>query len=220
MRALALLLAVTPLVACERESDVPLRTFALEHVDAPAVLDGIRSELEPDELRSTRISVRADDPRVLTVAGEAATLERVAEVIARLDRPQGSVLLRFQVIEANGFPTPDPAIAEVEAVLRELFRFQGYRLAAEALVQAQAPGWVRQQLRSVGDEPMQITANVQRVSGHADDGAVSLDIEFTARGEELLTTSLTVPSGKTAVVGSAQGSTRTTLILVVRPEIQ
>ena len=220
MRTLELLLAAVLLVACGPEREPIRRTFELQHVDAAEVIDHVRSSLDSASLSSTMIRVRADEPRFLTVDADPATLEKVTTTIAQLDRPQGRVILRFQVIEADGFTTADPAIAEVEEVLRDLFRFRGYRLAAEALVQTEAYGQVSQQLWSVADEPFLIMANVKRVTGRGESGTVSLDVELTARGGDLLHTSLTVPTGKTAVVGSAQGAAHSTLILVVRPEIQ
>jgi hypothetical protein len=49
-----------------------------------------------------------------------------------------SVTLRFQIIHADGFTETDPAIEDVSGVLRSLFRFRGYRLAAESVVRVTA----------------------------------------------------------------------------------
>jgi hypothetical protein len=46
-------------------------------------------------------------------------------------RPRAEVILHFKLIAAVSSPTRDPAIADVDSVLRGLFRFAGYRLVAQ-----------------------------------------------------------------------------------------
>ena len=71
---------------------------------------------------------------VITVRETADNLDRIARALAQFDRPQPGVRLRFKLIEADGVATRDPRIADVEAALRGLFRFRGYRLITDAVV--------------------------------------------------------------------------------------
>lgn len=70
----------------------------------------------------------------VTVRETPDNLDKIARVLAQFDRPTLSVRLHFQIIQADGAARSDPAIAEVEAALRKLFRFRGYRLVGEAVV--------------------------------------------------------------------------------------
>ncbi|NJD10127.1 MAG: hypothetical protein FIB01_06680 [Gemmatimonadetes bacterium] len=161
----------------------------------------------------------AKNSSVLTIAGPAAQVDSVAVLVRSLDKAP-NVELRFQIIEADGFANRDSAIADVDAALRDVFRFRGYRLLGESMVQGQAPGRVAQQIYGAEGTPFQIQAQLRRVVQADSARAVSLDIELSGGGA-LLATSLTVPSGKTVVVGTTRARRDgNTLILVVRPRIE
>ena len=214
--AAAFALMFTLLAACD---DSETRTFMLRHLEPEEAMQMVEPYV-PDGASSMRVT-RTEDRAAITITAPAARIEEVAELLARFDR-SADVQLRFQVIEANGFTEVDPAIADVEGALQELFRFDGYRLAAEAVARARAPGFVEQ--RAAGDEGQQyrIMAELQRVVLD-DDGnaAVELSINLASAEAPLLSTMLTVPSGQTVVVGSARAlSSGNTVILVVRPVIE
>lgn len=201
------------LVACEGGTET--RTFALQYLHP----DEAHSMIEPyvpgggENMRITR------QPASLTITAPEVRLEQIAGVLGEYDRARPDVRLRFQIIEADGFTEADAAIADVEQALRELFRFSGYRLIGEAVVQAKAPGHVEQNL---GDTlGYSITAALHRVVSADNAHAVELSVDLRAAGHgTLISTSLTVPSGQTVVVGSARAGTDSgTVILVVRPVI-
>lgn len=213
MRAMTLLVAVLLLAGCEREQDV--RTIQLQHMDPEAALD-----LLGPYLGEATAAGSSKELKLLTLRGPAERLDEIEAVLTKYDRP-AVVRFRFQIVEADGFTQTDSAIADVEAALRDLFRFRGYRLAAEAVTQAEAPGFVRQQIILPDGLPVTITVEVKRVLAGDDGAAVTMNVDLAPFGRSILSTGLTVPSGKTAVVGSAQAdANKPTMILVVRPEIQ
>jgi len=164
------------------------------------------------------------DPPALILRGPTDQVDQIAEIIRRFDKPSPNVQLRFQIIEADGFTNSDPAIADVEAALQDVFRFRGYRLVGESLVQSEVPGNVTQQIVGrVGNQagvPFMIHARLNRLLQGDSARAVSMDVELQG-GTAQLGTSLTVPSGQTVVVGTAQSrQDGHTFILVVRPRIE
>jgi hypothetical protein len=173
-----------------------------------------------DNMRLTR------EPAALTITAPKVRLEQVAQVLQTYDRARPDVQLRFQLIEADGFTDSDPGIADVQQALEQLFRFRGYRLVAEAVAQAKAPGTLRQRMAGNEGRTYYIAAVLERVISTEAGSAVELTIELGGeggdmRGGNLLATSLTVPAGQTVVVGSARAQADgNTLILVVRPQIR
>ena len=133
--------------------------------------------------------------------------------------PIESVLLRFQIIEADGFGATDPAIADVVQALRDLFRFRGYRLAAESVVRVTSGADYRQRTTDI-DGTEYIIGGVAHIREAGGTSAVRLEVNlWRGNGQELIRTSLTVPVGQTVVVGSARAAGELpVVILVVRPE--
>jgi type II secretory pathway component GspD/PulD (secretin) len=214
MRTWILLSALLLLAACGRAAPTAERRVPLTYLGADEAIDLVAPQLSED----ASVSV-SKNSAVLVIRGPTAQVDSIAELVRRFDRAP-NVELRFQIIEANGFSNPDSAIADVEAALRDTFRFRGYRLVGESLVQAQAPGRVVQQIFAADGTPFQIQARLQRVLQSDSTKAVSLDVELQGQGA-LLATSLTMPSGKTVVVGTARARRDgNTLILVVRPRIE
>ena len=151
----------------------------------------------------------------LTVRETRDNLERIARMLAQFDRPRPLVRLTFHLIQADGATTSDPAIADVEAALRRLFRFRGYRLVEEGVFSATEGGSVEQQLGGAG---YLIAAEIQRVSGSGDSAIVELAVHLRGR-EVQFATQVGVPVGKTAVLGNVGQDPRGTLILTVKPEL-
>jgi hypothetical protein len=210
------MLAIATLTACDaRGTDT--RTFELEHMsprDAQALIDPYVPEAE--------VNMRASErPPAITVSAPAGRLDQIAEMLSRYDVAAPDVRLRFQLIEADGFTDTDPAIADVEAVLRELFRFRGYRLAADAMVAISQQNMSRQRLLAFGDVPLDLTVSVQRISTTADATSIDLHVSLSGHGSDILSTREVVPAGRTVVLGTARPfQDRGALILDVRPEIQ
>lgn len=211
------LLCSATLPACDG-GGTDTRTFALEHM-SPHSAQSLVLPYVPAGSASVRVS---GSPPALTVAASADQLDRIEEMLQRLDVAAPDIRLRFQLIEADGFTDADSAIADVEAVLRDLFRFDGYRLTAEALLATTPGSMSRQRLLGVGAMPLTLEVYVERISGAAESG-FSVDVAVHLRGPDgdILSTRVIVPAGQTVVLGTARPfEDRGALILVVRPEIQ
>lgn len=216
MLAIATFTIVT-LAACDSRG-TEARTFQLEHM-SPRSAESLVQPYVPAGSTGIRIS---DHPPAITVAASSDRLEQIGEMLNRLDVPAPDVRLRFQLIEADGFADTDPAIADVEAALRELFRFRGYRLAAESMVTASQHTQSTQRLLGFGDTPLSLEVIVNSLTRTAEAGSVHLGVTLRADGHGgILSTGVVVAGGQTVVLGTARPfEDRGALILVVRPEIQ
>jgi hypothetical protein len=194
--------------------DLDTRTFALKY-------------LHPNEASSIIAPyVYTDRPAgkgVFSVAGTAITvretkdnLDKIERVLVQYDRPQPTVRLTFRLIRADGVSGTDPAIVDVEATLRKLFRFRGYRLVGEGVVSGIEGSEVSQMLGGGGAG---LQAAIERISGGGDSATVQLNVRLNLF-PGTFQTRLNVPLGRTAVLGNVQsGPASTTLILTVRPEL-
>ena len=74
---------------------------------------------------------------MISVRETPDNLDRIARVIAALNAAGASpdeYVLHFQLVEANGTTETDPRIADIEAELKRLLRFDGYRMLGETFV--------------------------------------------------------------------------------------
>ncbi len=155
----------------------------------------------------------------LTIRETPENVARIDSVLSRYDRPVPNLRLRFQLIEADGAGKPDPRIASLDSLLRGLFRYQGYRLLDQAEVTAASGGMSSAKLLVDGRS---ISLNVwldrvRRVGGGGE-ADLRVDLESHAFGQ-ILATSLTVPIGKTVVLGSGRPDPeRGAFIVAVKPE--
>lgn len=155
----------------------------------------------------------------ITVRETPDNLDKIARVLAQLDRPQPGVLLHYQLIRADGAAAHDPAIADVEDALRKLFRFAGYRLLSQAVISASAQGPAEQTIE-VNGQVYTLTAAVLGIQGSGDSSTVRLGTRLRWGETTLIETTVTLRSNQSAVLGNAELSKPSgTLILVVRPEI-
>jgi hypothetical protein len=191
------------------------RRFTLDHLSSEEAI----ALIQPYE--AARVSMDPnDDGRVLSVGAPADDMAEIAGLLSRHDVPR-QVRLRFQLVEANGFTNVDPAIAEVEAALRELFRFSGYRLVTEAMMTATQHSDASQKLLGFDGAPLYLLTSVGKINVTGDPRSVELRVTLGDRGEEVLRTSVIVPDGQTVVLGTARPfQDRGALILVVSPGIQ
>src|SRR5213080_2055445 len=205
----------TLLTACSpRGPNLDTRTFALKYLRGSDAVSIVVPYIYTD---------RPNAKGVFSVSDNAITVretpDNLARVLAEYDQPRPFVRLTFHLIEADGATTTDPAIRDVEATLRRLFRFQGYRLVAEGVVSATEKGEVTQALATTPN-PYVLSASVQRLAGSADSPTVELNVRLDAMRGGNFRTTVTIPVGKTAVLGNVQALPHgRTLILTVRPEL-
>ena len=216
-RTLHALTLVLLAAACTERGDTVTRTIELAHMDAEQAI----MLVEPYVDGGATMIRRTDSPNALTITASEERLDQVTELLQRFDVPAPGVKLHFQIIEADGFTTTDSAIAAVESSLRELFRFRGYRLAAEALLSGSAHSHAEQHLIGPAETPMTIAVGIGRITAVEGRSALELQISLSMPGMSILQTTVTVPDGQTVVLGSARPFRELgAIILVVRPEIE
>ena len=222
----ALLIAVgsaAKLAAQGAPASVTVRTFMLQRLtqqQAADLLSPYTSSALGEGVFTAGTGVRG-----VTVRGTRETLARVDSLLRANDRPAGTVRLRFRLIAAVDSTLPvDPAIADVDAALRGLFSYKGYRFMGEGALVAKE-----------GFEGFNLTLNVSGMERYVVAGSVrELDLEGanpTAQihlslrrpsqeaGSSLLSTEVPAVLGRTVVVGSSgRVQVPGTMILAVRPE--
>jgi hypothetical protein len=180
-----------------------VRTFTLHHRSGYEAAQLVQPYVFSD--RDGAPGSMSATPEAISVRETPDNLDRIAQLLQDFDQPIPTLRLRFQLIEADSFHDPDPAIADVVQELRGLFRFEGYRLLGEALVSV-AGGTMEDQdftQRFMGtDEEFQVYSDVrpQRL------GTVRLaPVQLREGGRDvLLETSVSVSSGQTVVIGGAR----------------
>jgi hypothetical protein len=215
-----LLLAAVPLVlaGCQRAPELDTRTFPLSYLDRGTAQGLIQPYVFTD--RSANPGMMSVTQNTMTVRETKDNLDRIARVLAQYDVPQPWVRLHFQVIEADGASRVDPRIADVETELRKLFRFQGYRLVAEAQLSGAARSNLVQNVAAGDERSYRIEVGIGSVRAIGDSGIVELHVELSGMGGAALRTSLNARDGQTVVLGNAQlGPATATTILTVRPEL-
>ena len=224
---IAIVAIVPPELTAQNPQDPPpliTRTIALRHLRAA---DAAR--LVSPYVRSPRGGVYDGGVvQAVTVVETAPTVAVIDSILRENDRSPAVLTFRFQLIAADDTPGRDPAIDELDAALRGLFRFKGYHLIGEGTASAQT-GESFSLTMSGGENRFALAGEaiaVEAVTG----GSVHLRIRLEqsagmyegkpAKGESLMTTGLTVPLGQTVVLGSAApGGKNVALILAVRPTV-
>lgn len=212
-----MLLATALFIGCG-DRDLTTQTFALNNI-APQSARALVEPYVPAGSAAVRVS---DAPPAITVSAPHGRLVQIEEMLRRLDAAPGEAQLRFQLIEADGFTDTDPAIADVESALRELFRFEGYRLVAEAMVTTTQYSTATQQFLGFGETPLYLEVNIGQLNRSGSASSVHLSVRLGSPGSpHFLSTSVVVPGGQTVVLGTARPfQDRGALILVVRPVIK
>ncbi|MDP2956788.1 MAG: hypothetical protein Q8N53_10225 [Longimicrobiales bacterium] len=208
----ALCLALVGVSGCQRTPELDTRTFALKHMDAYTAQQIISPYVFADRAETPGTMNAAS--AVLTVRETPDNLDKIERVLAEYDVPRADVRLYFQLVEADGFTETDPRIAAVEAQLRSVFQFRGYRLAGEAVVSVADESQVSQSL--AGGEYL-VEARIR----WAQPGTIRLEEVqlISIYGGRLLLTTVNIHPGQTLVVGTAAKSKSTaTLLLTLRAE--
>ena len=226
------------LVACEergtpvtRPSEVKLetRTFTLEGVSPLEAANVIDAYVYRD--RPVNPGMISADRNMLSVRETADNLDRIGRVIDELNAGAGTppeTTLHFQLVEADGASESDPRIADVEAQLRKVLRFDGYRLLGEAFVTTQG-GSIDQPIRTpdgrsyriqgsfgegyevTGDNINVVDSNRELSLTFSTGETVLLDHGSASGKSVLLRSTVNIRDGQTIVLGSARapGFTRT-----------
>ena len=195
------------------------QTFELRFLEPHEARDLIRPYVWDDRAGAAGTMSATDN--MISVRETGDNLDRIAAVLEEFDLPQPTVRLNFQLIEANGAAQGDPAIADVEAELRRLFRYEGYRLVNEAVVGGMEGSHIEQVVgTNWNEEGWIITASIGSVRVIDDSGWVQMEVGVRSPTRGAFMTRVNARIGQTMVVGNAELMTGGgTLILTVRPEI-
>jgi len=195
--------------------EMETRTFRLEKLEASEAAHLVEPYVSAVEGSSLRV-VQGQSP-ALTIRQTPTALDRIQQVLAEFDRPDPTLTLRFRIIEADGFETDEEALGDVLPVLRDVLGFEGYRSLGESQAIASAWGNVRQTIYSDQDY-FQILCDIGEVRTADDGGSVRLEVALEDRGNRVLSTEVTVPIGRTVVLGTSKTSPqRGAYILTVEP---
>jgi len=210
------------ITACNRGPELDTRTFELQYLDAETAARLIEPYLYVDREGTPGAMSTAGNmaSHLITVRETPDNLDKIARVLAEYDQPAPMVQLHFQVIEADGSTTKDPAIEDVESALRQLFRFRGYRLLSEAVLSGVSGSSMTQNLGGEG-RGFGIRADILDVRGSGDSGTVRFDVSLWGQSVgPVFETTANVRMGQTMVLGSTKPEpAMQTLILAVRPEV-
>jgi hypothetical protein len=216
----SLALVALALVGCDRSPRLETRTFPLKHIEARTAEGLIHPYVFSD--REGSPGMMSVTENTVTVRETPDNLERIARALAEFDVPSPWVRLHFQLIEADGGGAADTRIADLETELRKLFRYAGYRLAAEAVVTGTARSDIEQSIG--GDvrkgEGYVLSVNIGEVRVIGESGYVALNVHLQSPYGGGLGTRINARTGQTLVIGNArlrEGSG--TMILAVRPEL-
>jgi hypothetical protein len=195
--------------------ELDTRTFALDHIESWEAAELIAPYVYQD--REGAPGTYSQAPGVITIRETEDNLEKIARVLEEFDRTRPDMQLHFQLIEANGARTADPAIAEVEAELRRLFRYEGYRLMGEAFARTTSEGGQFMQEFMGTSPPYRVMAEV--ISRSENEVFLRELILQDDDGVHRFLTSVRIRIGQTLVLGSAETEDgRSTVILTVRAE--
>ena len=197
-----------------------MQTFELQYLEPHEARDLIRPYVWEDRAGAAGTMSAVDN--MISVRETRDNLDRIAAVLQEFDVPQPTVRLNFQLIEADGAAQGDPAIADVEAELRRLFRYQGYRLVNEAVVGGMEGSHIEQVVGRIDNAEAGwiIIAEIGSVRVTGDSGWVQMEVGVRSPMRGAFMTRVNARIGQTMVVGNAELMTDGgTLILTVRPEI-
>jgi hypothetical protein len=214
-----LILALAAASCAENVPELETRTFEVLHLE-----DWVAETLVEPYVYAGRPGAPGMASVVegkLTVRETRENLQRIEETLRQYDRPKPVVRLSFQIIEANGDQETDPRIADVESALRQLFRFEGYRLVGEVMVHGTEGNQVYQEFDVPDLGPSAIEALIRDVRADSAGGSVQLEMRFHAGSRTVFGTTVRVRAGQTAVLGRTPSSVGSrNIILSVKSELQ
>jgi hypothetical protein len=208
--AVVLMLAGAVAATAQQEPALLVHAYTLRHQPAAAALGLVHP------LLSQRGSVQLQPGgNTLVVRDESAVVERVAALLREFDHPAQKLAIRIQVVRAGDGGEGATLEAELAERLRELLRYDSYRVMAAADLEAREGEGVSYEL----GEEYRITFQLgtlmsgERLKLH--------DFEVTRRaGDEeqrrLLHTQVNLRLGRPMILGLAKDeSSRRALLLVL-----
>ena len=206
LSCIAVLAAVLMAGGCDGRREMTVRTYELHRLKYAEA----ETLLTPYVGEGGHISGTG---RLLTVRETPDRLDSIASLLKRYDGVPVMVTLHFQVIEAGDFAGEDSAIARVEAPLRGLFRYRGYRLLSELTVRAREGVPFAQQQGAIS-----VAGTVRAVTTEGPHAGVTMELAVSS-GRDSVSTMVSGTPGKTMLIGS-QSRSGGGLILAVNPTVE
>jgi hypothetical protein len=212
------------------KTPLTVKTFTLHHLQPKAA-----ATLVSPYIQSLQGGVfeAGGNIQAITVRETPPVIARIDSVLRDHDHAPATLVFRFQLIAAEDTVSRDPAIAETASTLKELFRFEGYRLLTQGTTLVGANQRFSLTMAADSDR-YELSGYVAAVDGGEGAGSVQLAVslirltggdtfsmgKLVRSKDELLQTGLTVPLGQSVVLGTAASRGRThALILLLKPEI-
>ena len=228
------------------------KTIELKHLKADEAVNLLKPYLVNAAGSVTWI---APGKPIITIKDIPANIPRMEQVLAKYDHSPATIRLVFQLIEADTGPRLTNAAnsraleSDLDATLRSVLRFSGYRLAAQSVMTTGENNRVTQKLApadSMGYYTYDIEAYVgtirlsdqtlltlgkirsistgEMVVDTSATGSVQLNVSLDKKAAKesygVISTGLDVPLGHTVVLGTAAtGKGGVALILTVKPEL-
>jgi hypothetical protein len=187
-----------------------LRTFQLERMTLETAVPLLTPYIRDGGTISGRGSL-------ITVREEPERLDRIAEILARYDRPP-QVRVVVYVLEAGAFEGASGL--PFETTLRELLPYRGYRLLDDASFSTtQWTTFARE-----GRSAFTIRGEVKEVRANPTDGSAIIDLAVEGRTEagrgDHISSTVSAPFGETIVVASHRsGGEGVALIVALRADL-
>jgi hypothetical protein len=200
------LLLVT-LAACDKKRGMETKTFELGRLSNDEAL----ALLTPYIREGGYVSGKE---KLISVTEKPDRLRLIGDLLKQYDGGGEAfdIALDVQVIEANGFESADPAIADIESTLRQMFKYRGYKLIGSTRIQT------REDERFLQANPaFKVQGHMQRLRASGNEQRIPITIGLQTDNGEMEST-VTATLGKPVVLGQStvQGGA---VILVIRPSI-
>lgn len=207
-RMLILALIALSLGACENKSrGMETKTYPISRLSTDETLALLTPYISEGGYLSGKgkfVTVRERPERQAVIANVLKEYDGSAEAL--------DVVLNFQVIQADGFTDKDPAIADVEGTLREMFKYRGYKLIGGAQIRTREDEDFQQQTDVFG-----INGRVQRVRKSGNEQRIPVTVRLMTRQGSVLQSTVTATLDKPVVLGQSVGDGA--VILVIRPTL-
>lgn len=207
MKCFALGLVLMAVTACDSTRGMEVRSYELSRLtndEAVALLTPYVRDGGYLAGKNKLISVRERPDRLTLIEDLLRKYDGVGEAV--------DVVMEIRVIEANGFTTTDPAIADIEQTLRETFKYRGYKLLGQTRIQAREWGVFRQ-----AGPQFTISGRVQRAMVEGNERRIPIEVNLQVANMAGLESTVTATVGKPVVLG--QSTPGGAIILVLRPTI-
>jgi hypothetical protein len=238
-RLLTLVLAIGFAASARAQSSIETKTIELKHMKPEEAI----SLLKPYLVNGGGSVTGVGNMAIVTIRDVSENIAKMEKVLAKYDHSPATIRLVFQLIEADTGPrltnasNARPVASDLDATLRSVLRFTGYRLVAQGVATSGENSIVMQRfapadsisyftydiLASVGTIRLSDATLLAPMSTKAAStgqpsvdtsatGSVQLNVSLVKKGQNhevdnVISTGLELPLGHTVVLGTAMSLT-------------